>query len=102
LYEPCGLTQMYSLRYGTLPIAHCTGGLADSIVDYQEGKLESTGFLYSPNETWALLGACRRALQLFQQRGELSKVRRQAMKAEFSWDRSAEAYEAVYARAMQG
>jgi starch synthase len=99
-YEPCGLTQMYSLRYGAIPIAHRTGGLADSIVDYVETTGEGTGFLFSPHDVGSLRFACDRALNLYARKPEFNALRKQGMKVEFSWDRSAESYEQVYTRAL--
>ena len=105
LYEPCGLTQMYSLRYGTLPIVHETGGLADSVEDYQPdpslGGGGGTGFVFRPYSPAPFLDACTRALRLYRHKAELLRIRRQAMKREFSWDRSAAAYEEVYTRALK-
>lgn len=104
LFEPCGLTQMYSLRYGTLPVVHETGGLADSVDDYRpEDGAEGggTGFLFSPYAPGPFREACQRALHLFPRKAELLAVRRRAMKKEFDWDRSAAAYEEVYSRALQ-
>jgi starch synthase len=91
---------MYSLRYGTLPIVHETGGLADSVEDYQPGMSGGTGFVFRPYSGASFREACRRALNLYPRKAELLRLRRQAMKREFSWDRSAAGYEEVYARAL--
>jgi starch synthase len=101
LYEPCGLTQMYSLRYATLPIVHETGGLADSVDDYNPETGEGTGFVFQPYALTPFREACHRALRLHARPAELLQVRRQAMRREFSWDRSAAGYEDVYRRALQ-
>jgi starch synthase len=89
-FEPCGLTQMQAQRYGTLPVAHATGGLADTI---EEGE---TGFLFSDFTTDGFLAACDRAFQVFDQPARLERMRRQAMRQEFSWDGPAAEYEKLY------
>lgn len=91
-FEPCGLTQMQAQRYGALPIAHATGGLADTI---EEGE---TGFLFSDFSVDGLLAACDRAFQVFGQPARLDRMRRQAMRKEFSWDGPAAEYQALYER----
>jgi starch synthase len=91
---------MYSLRYGTLPIAHNTGGLADTIQEWDTVTASGNGFLFQPYESIHFQGACRRALALYHHKTDLLKARREAMRAEFSWDRSAEQYEKVYAAAL--
>lgn len=95
-FEPCGLTQMYALRYGTLPIAHATGGLADTIQDAIEPFETGTGFLFSPYELPAFLSACQRALRVYQDPSTLVGLRKRAMGKIFSWDEAALQYEAIY------
>jgi starch synthase len=89
-YEPCGLSQMYAQKFGALPIAHRTGGLAETVFD---GR---TGFLFGPAEGAALDVAVRRALALYQNPREFSAMRRAAMALDFSWRRSAERYADLY------
>jgi starch synthase len=89
-FEPCGLSQMYAQRLGSLPIAHKTGGLADTVAD---GR---TGLLFSHATSEALLGAICRAFALFGRKKELHAMRRRAMACEYGWHKSAAAYGALY------
>jgi len=91
-FEPCGLTQMQAQRYGTLPIAHRTGGLADTIEDGE------TGFLFSDLSGEGLFGACRRAFEAFDDPGVLGEMRQAAMARSFHWSGAAAEYEQLYAR----
>ncbi len=91
-YEPCGLNQMYSLRYGTVPIVRATGGLADTV----EGGLEGTGLLFEAFHRVALLGAIRRALALYAEPPRLEGFRRRGMARDFSWAGSARRYENLF------
>jgi starch synthase len=92
-YEPCGLNQMYSLRYGTVPIVRATGGLADTVED----GLDGNGVLFEAFHPAALLGALRRALALYADPPRLEAFRRRGMEKDFSWASSARKYEALYA-----
>lgn len=91
-FEPCGLTQMQAQRYGSLPIAHRTGGLADTI---QDG---ATGFLFSDLSGQGLLGACRRAFEAYDDPATLAEMRQAAMARSFLWSGAAEEYEVLYNR----
>jgi starch synthase len=91
-FEPCGLTQMQAQRYGALPIAHATGGLADTIDD------GTTGFLFSTLSPDGLMEACHRAFDAFDDEGQLAGMRRAAMARCFSWAGAAAEYEALYRR----
>jgi len=91
-FEPCGLTQMQAQRYGTLPIAHATGGLADTIED------GITGFLFSHFSAEALVTACGRAFGVFDDKTKLTGMRRAAMSQRFGWDAPAKEYARLYAR----
>ncbi len=94
LYEPCGLTQMRAQRYGALPVARRVGGLADTIED------QVTGFVFDAYSSAALDVALRRAMALFDDPGAVAGHRREAMRRDFSWARSAERYLDVYRRAL--
>ena len=98
-FEPCGLNQMYSQRYGTIPIVHRTGGLADSVEDWQPRKKRGGGLVFSPCTKAAFGKAVRRAFQLRSDPVAWDLVRRQAMARDFSWTAAARAYEDVYRRA---
>jgi len=89
-FEPCGLSQMYAQRFGSLPIGYRTGGLSDTIVD---GK---TGFLFKRCSAEGLLGAVCRAFATFGAKSRLHSMRKLAMAQPFGWDESARAYQALY------
>jgi starch synthase len=91
-FEPCGLTQMQAQRYGTLPIAYATGGLADTIDD------GTTGFLFSNHSSDGLMTACHRAFDAYEDDAQLADMRRAAMARCFSWAAAAAEYEALYRR----
>ena len=91
-FEPCGLTQMQAQRYGALPIAHATGGLADTIDD------GATGFLFSALSSAGLMGACHRAFDAYDDDAQLADMRRAAMARCFTWASAAAEYEALYLR----
>jgi starch synthase len=99
-YEPCGLNQMFSLRYGTIPIVHATGGLDDSVVDVQLDPTLGTGFKFYTHEPKALLETIKAALELFRDRVKWMELQRRAMAQEFSWKRAAEQYLQVYERVL--
>ncbi len=98
-YEPCGLSQLYAQRYGTLPIVHGTGGLADTVVDWNPVTRQGTGFVFRPCNTTALAGAIRRAIELSLDREAWGSAALAGMARDFSWDASAERTEEVYSRA---
>ncbi len=93
-FEPCGLTQMQAQRYGALPIAHATGGLADTIDD------GTTGFLFSNLSPDGLMSACHRAFETFEDEAQLAEMRRAAMARCFGWSGAAAEYEALYCRLL--
>lgn len=88
-YEPCGLSQMYSLRYGTVPIVRATGGLEDTVD-------ETTGFKFAEYTPEALLGAIRQAVDAWSERKAWLERMRQGMKKDFSWDAAAAGYQSLY------
>jgi starch synthase len=96
LYEPCGLNQMFSLKYGTIPIVRAVGGLKDTVEDYDREKSTGTGFVFQSYAPESLLEAVDRALELFQEKRPWTDLRRRAMSMDFSWDRSARAYGSLY------
>jgi starch synthase len=98
-YEPCGLNQMYSLRYGTIPIVRSTGGLADTVVDTTPETLQAgsaTGFTFKEPTPAALASAIRRALFCYHDPKTWLQVQSTGMAQDFSWERSARAYADVY------
>jgi starch synthase len=125
-FEPCGLNQMYSMRYGTVPIVNGVGGLADTVIDYvpatpqrgQNGRVapkpgegalagpsrgeDGTGFVLASYTPAALLDALRRAIAAFGDAGEWKAIQLAGMRQDFSWDRSAREYVKIYERALAG
>jgi starch synthase len=98
-YEPCGLSQQYSLRYGTIPIVSSTGGLADTVVSYsprtvREGR--ATGFAFGPASPQGLLLAVLLALRVYDNRAQWESLMRAGMQMDVSWTRSARAYVELY------
>ena len=96
-YEPCGLGQLIALRYGAVPIARKTGGLADTVHDARDGVREPNGFTFDDYSSAELWSAIERAVQLYRgDRAEWKKLMRRGMNCDFSWQRSAEHYEELY------
>jgi starch synthase len=109
-FEPCGLNQMYSMRYGTVPVVHGVGGLADTVVDYApapprparggSGGRPATGFVFNDFTPAALLEALNRALTVFRDPVAWHALQLAGMQQDFSWDRSAQEYVKIYERAL--
>jgi len=95
-YEPCGLNQMYSLKYGTPPIVHAIGGLKDSVQDYDPANNSGTGFAFAGDDAAAMLGAIDRGLSAYRDKTRWTALRRRAMAMDFSWERSAQQYRDIY------
>ncbi len=100
-FEPCGLGQLISLRYGTIPVVRHTGGLADTITDYDPLRGEGNGFAFRDYKPAALYEAMERAVSLFADRTRWSTLVQSAMRQDGSWSRSAQEYETLYARTLQ-
>lgn len=100
-YEPCGLNQMYSLRYGTIPVVHATGGLEDSVVDVVKAPVSGTGFKFYEYEPEAFFEAVRTALEMFEREDTWRGLIQKAMAQDFSWDRSAREYIAIYESVLE-
>jgi starch synthase len=98
LYEPCGLNQMYSLKYGTIPIVRAVGGLKDSVQDYDAQAQTGTGFVVNTHDPQALLDAVDRALTVYGDKPVLTALCRRAMSMDFSWDGPARMYSNLYQR----
>jgi starch synthase len=99
-FEPCGLNQMYSLRYGAIPVVRATGGLQDSIVDLRENPDRAEGIKFLEPTPRALAKAMRKALALWQNPPLLARYRYHGMSADFSWERSVRAYEDLFSRVL--
>jgi starch synthase len=103
-FEPCGLNQMYSLRYGTVPIVRNVGGLADTVVDTTTATLASltaTGFVVTRDDSLALLDGIKRSLALYADKPRWQQLQLTGMRQEFSWQQSASEYLTLYQQAMQ-
>lgn len=97
LFEPCGLSQLMSLRYGTLPIVRETGGLKDTVQPYNEYENTGTGFSFSNYNAHEMMGTVRYAEHVFyDKKRDWNKMVERAMKADFSWKASAEKYQQLY------
>ncbi|UCF10566.1 MAG: glycogen synthase [Candidatus Bipolaricaulota bacterium] len=101
-YEPCGLNQQYSLRYGTVPVVRATGGLRDTVHPYDSATDDGNGFLFEQPTPEAFLDAVRRAVDLFTQDPEAwDRLRRRGMAQDLSWDASAVAYRKLYEKTLE-
>jgi starch synthase len=101
LYEPCGLNQMFSLKYGTIPIVRGIGGLKDTVVDYHVEPGRGTGFVFNEYEPQALWKTVERALAAFADKESWTALMHRAMRVDFSWDRSAQAYSRLYEQLLR-
>lgn len=100
-FEPCGLNQMYSLRYGTVPVVRAVGGLHDTVRNYDPATGEGTGFTFAEYTAAALLGTLRWALATFRDRDTWGRIQQAGMRQDHSWGASARQYLGVYERAMR-
>jgi starch synthase len=100
-FEPCGLNQMYSLRYGTIPIVRATGGLDDSVVDWAQDADAATGIKFSEYSARALAKAIRKALVLYSQPRLLEICRQNGMSEDFSWDKTVHDYMPIYQKLVR-
>lgn len=102
-FEPCGLTQLYGLRYGCVPLVARVGGLADTVIDANEAAVEAgvaTGIVFAPATTEALIEAIRRATVLYGREKVWRKMQRRGMKSDVSWEASAEKYADLYSNLL--
>lgn len=101
LYEPCGLSQMYSQKYGALPVVRATGGLDDTVSGYAKGKRNANGFKFAEKSPEALLRVLADAAQLFDDKKRWKKLVEAAMTLDYAWENVAKKYERVYAKALK-
>jgi starch synthase len=99
-FEPCGLGQMIAMRYGTIPIVRRTGGLADTVTDYDPRARVGTGFVFDSYDPDACFAAVARALEAYRDPAAWNLLVSNAMTQDFSWAASARHYAALYGRAM--
>lgn len=99
-FEPCGLNQMYSLRYGTVPVVRAVGGLVDTVRPFNPKTGQGTGFLFSDYHPDALVAALSEALEVYRNPRAWRRLQRNGMRKDFSWDRSAAEYVKMYKRVI--
>ena len=99
-FEPCGLTQMEAMRYGAVPIVRKTGGLADTVEDFDPRKKSGTGFVFEKFDSTALFGTTIRAIETFKHKNVWQDLVRRVMKTDFSWEISAQKYLELYRKAI--
>lgn len=103
-FEPCGLTQLYGLRYGCVPIVAKTGGLSDTVIDHNQAAAAAgvaTGFQFSPVTAEALIHAVRRAIEAYRDDKTWSAIQRRGMRSDVSWTQSAEGYARLFNTLLQ-
>lgn len=102
IFEPCGLNQIYSLAYGTLPIVRAVGGLKDTVIDYDVDREKGNGFVFNDPSPEELLSCMRRTLILYlEDQDEMQRIKRNAMQVRFNWADSAKEYLKLYEQAAQ-
>jgi starch synthase len=99
-FEPCGLGQMIAMRYGSVPVVRATGGLADTVKDFDPQTGEGNGFSFEPYDRWALFAAIVRAVENYKYKDTWHKLQVKGMTADFSWNASARKYVDLYYRAL--
>jgi starch synthase len=100
-YEPCGLNQIYSLKYGTIPVVRATGGLDDTITSYDPATKKGNGFKFTRYDAKEFFNTIKMAISFYSQSEHWRQLLRNAMAADFSWERSAEAYLQLYRKALE-
>jgi len=100
-YEPCGLNQIYSLKYGTVPVVRATGGLDDTIADYNEKDGRGNGFKFSEYSAQEFLHSIKRALKIYADKTKWARLVKNCMANDFSWEQSARQYMELYGKALK-
>lgn len=95
-FEPCGLNQMYSLKYGTIPVVRAVGGLNDTIIDYTQDKNSGNGFKFNKANAADFINALKRAVVVYKNKKKWQELLMKAMGCDFSWERSAKEYTRIY------
>jgi starch synthase len=101
LYEPCGLNQLYSFKYGTVPIVRATGGLEETVIPFDAKTQKGNGFVFKRFSSQALLNAVRRALSCYEQPPVWQKIVADGMNQNFSWKKAAKQYKQLYQKALE-
>jgi len=99
-FEPCGTGQLIAMHYGSVPIVRATGGLADTVQDFDPRASQGNGFVFKAYDRWPLFAAIVRAVETFKHREVWRQIQLRGMSADFSWDRSAAKYLDLYHRAI--
>jgi starch synthase len=99
-FEPCGTGQLIAMHYGSVPVVRATGGLADTVQDFDPRASQGNGFVFKPYDRWPLYAAIIRAVETFKHRDVWRQIQLRGMNADFSWDRSARKYLDLYRRAI--
>jgi starch synthase len=99
-YEPCGLNQMYSLKYGTIPIVRETGGLADTIENFNPARGTGTGFVFRNYDAREMLNTIKFALEVYRDKDTWHSMLIRAMRQDYSWEKSAREYVELYQKAI--
>jgi len=100
-YEPCGLDQLYALKYGTIPIVRAVGGLEDTVEDYNPQTDQGTGFKFKEYELEKLFETLQRALSVYRDKPRWRRLIQRAMSQDFSWGKSAAQYQSLYQKALE-
>ncbi len=100
-FEPCGLNQMYSLAYGTVPVVHRTGGLADTVRTWDPASGEGNGWTFTEFSVEAFVAAVRAALAVYRRPEQWHRVMRNGMTEDLSWAASVERYQELYRRLLR-
>jgi len=99
-FEPCGLGQLIALKYGNIPIARKTGGLADTVIDYDMDNKNGNGFVFDAYDSYILYSAISRAVETYKNKKEWTHIINRAMQCDFSWEKSAKEYIDLYKKAL--
>ncbi|MGH8727547.1 MAG: glycogen synthase GlgA [Burkholderiales bacterium] len=97
-FEPCGLSQMYSQRYGTVPIVRAAGGLLDTVEDFSQDPETATGFIFYQPSATDLFSTAQKAVQAFRDKPVWQRLQQNGMRKDFGWEKSARAYQAIYSK----
>ncbi len=102
MFEPCGLNQMYSFKYGKVPVVHKVGGLADTVTEFDPETGEGNGFLFDKFNSNSMLAALNRAILLYQKKRSWTKLMKNGMKLDLSWNKSARSYHDLFINLFDG
>jgi starch synthase len=100
-FEPCGIGQLISFKYGTVPVVYKTGGLADTVVDMDADRKNASGFVFTRYESEAMGTAVRRAIKAYGDQGRWAQIVDRIMRLNFSWKESARQYQMLYERMLR-